>query len=470
MRQASARVILATSNGTGMGHLARQAAVALALPEAVEPVIFSLSQAVHVVARDGLRAEYCPSNQRDWIPHLSWHDYLCRRLTALIAETGAKVVVFDGVSPYLGLLRARAAHRQVAFCWMRRGMWRPGANRRALAARPFFDVVVEPGDLAAGADRGATADRTDAITVPPVTILERVLPLPRSEAAKALGLDPDVPTALVTLGAGAINDAVTPAVAAIRCVLANPGWQVAVTRAPLARTGLPAEQAARVHELLDIYPLARYLSAFDAAVSAAGYNAVHELIPAGVPTVLVPNASTATDDQQTRARALADAGLALWADEQVPDSIAAAVRTMLDPAARAALSSAGARLPAPTGASATAEIVAGLTTDFTGHRATTVERLRRVDFEARAAAMRALGPTGTALVRRALGRRPPAGPRRPLTVRPLLTDKLDPATLQGDHPVEHLLAGSSDAYHARRLAIAHAFYDWGADVSSPTRR
>ena len=40
------------------------------------------------------------------------------------------------------------------------GLWRTSANRRALAARVFFDLVVEPGDLAAAADRGATATMT----------------------------------------------------------------------------------------------------------------------------------------------------------------------------------------------------------------------------------------------------------------------------------------------------------------------
>lgn len=456
---AAPRIVLATSNGTGMGHLARQAAVGIALGDRAEPVVFSLSTAVHVVGRHGLRAEYCPSHHRGWMPHMVWHRYLGERVGALLEETAARVFVFDGVSPYLGLLRARAAHPDVAFVWVRRGMWRAGANERALAARPFFDLVVEPGDIASDADDGATASLEDAVRVPPITVLEQMPALSRSEAAAALGLDPDRPAALVTLGAGSINDVVTPAVEAIRAFLADPDWQVAVTRAPLAKAGLPPEDAARVRELVDVYPLARYLSAFDAAVSAAGYNAVHELLPARVPTVFVPNTSTATDDQVTRSQWTADVGLALRADGS-PGSIASAVKGLLDPATRERLKLLCAQLPAHTGASATASLLSDLAQTFDGHRASTGERLRTVDLAARAAAMRGLGPHGTTLVRRALGRVAVAGPSRPLAIHPVVTEELNPAVLMADHPVEHILPGTSPDYRARRMEIARDAYRW----------
>ncbi|MEQ4210389.1 glycosyltransferase [Actinopolymorpha sp. B9G3] len=457
------RIILATSNGTGMGHLARQAAVALALSGQVEPIVFSLSQAVHVVTRHGLRAEYCPSHHRNWMPHLSWHSYLGKRLAALLQETQARVLAFDGVAPYLGLLRARAAHPDVAFVWIRRGLWRANANRRALASRAFFDLVVEPGDLAAAADRGATASLSDAVPVAPITVLEGNPPLSRAEAAAALGLDPDRPTALVTLGAGSINDTRTPALAAIRSFLATPDWQVAVTRAPLALAVLPAADVARVHELVGVYPLARYLAAFDAAVGAAGYNTVHELLPAGVPTLLVPNLATATDDQIGRARYLAAGRLALCVENDSAEAITRGVARLVDPAVRAELAKACKALPTLSGASATAELLTQLMDGYATHQPSLHERIRTIDLDMRARAMRTLGPTGTTAVRRVLGRLPVAGPVRPLGVRPLITDDLDPDVLRREHPVEHLLPGSSTAYRLRRLAIAHDAYRWPTD-------
>ena len=453
------RIVLATSNGTGMGHLARQAAVGLALREVADPVVFSLSTAVSVMASHGLRAEYCPSHHRGWMPHPLWHRYLRDRLSALVEETEARVVVFDGVAPYLGLLRARAAHPDVAFCWMRRGMWRPGANERALSAAAFFDLVVEPGDVASDADRGATAAREDATRVGPVTLLEGVPQLSRAEAAAALGLDPARPTCLVTLGAGSINDTRTPSAAAVRALVETPDWQVAVTRAPLAAAGLGHDQAARVHELAGVYPLVRYLAAFDAAVSAAGYNAVQELLHAAVPTVLVPNAQTATDDQRRRARWAADVGLALYAEEDDPETVGAEARRLLDPTVRASLRGVCATLPHPRGASEAAGLVSSLAARFDGHRPSSGERWRARDLAVRDVAMRRLGTSGTAVVRRALGRGPLSGPSRRLTVEPLLTDRLDDEVVRGDRPVEHLMPGTSPRYRRRRWAIAQVCYD-----------
>src|SRR5690606_9040661 len=144
-RRVVTRFVLATSNGTGMGHLARQATIALSLPDPEQAVLFSLSTAVHVVTRQGLRAEYCPSHHRGWMPQPIWHRYLADRIDALLDETGARVFAFDGVAPYLGLLRARARRPDVGFVWMRRGLWRAGANPKLLRARAFFDLVVEPG-------------------------------------------------------------------------------------------------------------------------------------------------------------------------------------------------------------------------------------------------------------------------------------------------------------------------------------
>ena len=455
------RIVLATTNGTGMGHLARQAAIALALPDTVEPVIFSLSQAVHVVSRHEFRAEYCPSHQRNWMPHVSWHDYLGQRVSALLTETRAKVFVFDGVAPYLGMLRIRAEHPAVAFAWVRRGMWRPGANRGALGARPFFDLVVEPGDLASSADRGATSRLTDATRVAPITVLEGASPLPRQEAAEALGLDPDRPAVLVMLGASSIATADGATLAALAPFVATSDWQVAVIRLPRALAGLPGHESARVTELADVYPLARYLAAFDAAVSAAGYNAVHELIPARIPTLFVPAART-TDDQDGRARYLATQGLALYAEDDSKRTVTKAVRKLLDPAVRAALAARCAEVATPAGASAVAEALLALADTFGGHRPSSRERIRTVNLALRANAMRALGPAGTSAVRRARGRATGSGPVRPLAVRPLVTHDLDAEVLRGDHPVEHLLRDSSPAYRTRRLAIAQEFYDWSA--------
>ncbi len=233
--------------------------------------------------------------------------------------------------------------------WCRRALWRRGVNTAALRAAPFFDLVLEPGDLAAAADRGATT-ALDAVRVGPVTLAEGVPALSRTEAARALGLDPDRPTALVTLPPGEASQA------AVQALLADPDWQVAVTSSPIAEAG-EAGGDGRVVALRGVYPLVRYLPAVDAAVSAAGYNAFHELLLAAVPTLLVPSPAIVTDDQTGRARWARVAGLALLAEDA--SGVAGEMRRLREPAVRDELAGACRALPRPAGAAQAAEVLVG---------------------------------------------------------------------------------------------------------------
>ena len=86
--------------------------------------------------------------------------------------------------------------------------------------------------------------------------------------------------------------------------------------------------------------MSRYLRAFDATVSAAGYNAYHELIRFGVPSLFVPMRRQ-TDDQEARARYAEEerrragrrrpgaAGLESKLDELLDDARREAMRTAL---------------------------------------------------------------------------------------------------------------------------------------------
>src|SRR5699024_7382244 len=106
------------------------------------------------------------------------------------------------------------------------------------------------------------------------------------------------------------------------------------------------------------FPLSRHLAAFDVAVSAAGYNSFHELLRFGVPTLFVPNAATALDDQAGRA---AYAGRRGWA-HTVPHVDAGTAGPLLaDLLERGGEMVAGVRAHDPgNGAGAAADLVAGL--------------------------------------------------------------------------------------------------------------
>jgi UDP:flavonoid glycosyltransferase YjiC (YdhE family) len=313
------RVLFVSSNGAGVGHLMRLLAIARRLPDDVEPVVLTLSQAVGVVRDLGFPVEYLPSRTALDAPHTLWHGLLERRVLALLDEFDIEVVVFDGTWPYNGLVDALAKRPDIRSVWSRRGLWREDVRRHRLDLSDRFTAIIEPGELAAEADRGPTSRRrAEAEQVGPVTFLREAETLDRAESRAALGLEPDGRIALVQLGAGNINDTTSVLGAVTRSLRTlDPALTVCVTRSAIAASGDLPEGV----RTISYYPLARVFPAFDLAVAAPGYNTFHELLLAGLPTGFLPNRHTATDDQVARARWAAGRGLAVELTGEDPDTL-----------------------------------------------------------------------------------------------------------------------------------------------------
>lgn len=466
-------VLLVTSNGTGMGHLTRQVAVALSMRDGDEATIFSLSPGLPLATGLGIRGEYCPSYDRPWIATRNWNSYLRDRLVAIVEEIGCEAILFDGVAPYPGLANTARELREVAFIWLRRGMWKE-ANQRALAKGRFFDLVIEPGDLASEDDSGPTSRLRDAVGVGPISILEPLPMLSREEARSRLGLPLDVPVALVTLGSGMLGDVVGPGQVAVRTLLEKTdGWHVAVTRSAVARNEIPVDASDRLTRLRGVYPLATYLSAFDMAVSSAGYNAVHELIPAGVPSLMVANTSTRTDDQVARVKSLDRQGLALSSADGDVNDMEAKLRYLLDDSPRVSLAGASSETASLiTGASETAAKMTQFGADFEYRKRTPSELFGAGTQKGKDRVREVLGDERTQRLKRLLGRsRTPIHGRSSVRVvsstgmeatdllEVAFVHALSPQESRSDQPIEHLLECSSEAYAERRLEIIDRYYD-----------
>jgi UDP:flavonoid glycosyltransferase YjiC (YdhE family) len=165
--------------------------------------------------------------------------------------------------------------------------------------------------------------------------------------------------ALITLGAGNINDISDVQATFVECVRAlGSNWEPIVTSPPIAeRSG---RQELRT---LSVFPLARYARAFDFAVSATGYNSFHEWIGASLPTIWIPNQQTVTDDQAARGAFAASAGLGLTLQSPTRDSIREAVVEMSRESTRLEMASVAAMLRKPNGAVAAADAIWALLED-----------------------------------------------------------------------------------------------------------
>jgi len=348
------RIMLLSTNGAGLGHLTRLMAIARRLPSSTSVVIVTESLAAPLVHQAGFLTEYITSRKYSELLRDRWYRYYHRRLRHLILCHQPDLVAFDGVVPYSGLLRAIGDNPDVTWLWIRRAMWKVGKGQEWVERGKRFDHVLEPGDFAEAVDRGVTVqDRAAAHRVGPITLLDRDDLLPRVQARQTLGLVGDDPTALIQLGAGNINDVQTTA-GGIAAHLLRRGVRVVVAQSPIARTALDVPAGAMV---VNLYPLSRYLRAFDFAVSAAGYNSFHELISFGVPSVFVPNENTAYDDQVTRVRYAADMGAARWSPDPTSTE---SLDSILDPVVQKALSERCLELSPANGAQAAANWVAEL--------------------------------------------------------------------------------------------------------------
>ena len=457
-------IILATSNGVGMGHLARASAIALALKPIANPIIVSMAGGIAEISEYmGIRTEYIPGRDRDWMTRDLWDQYLRDRLVALVEETDAKLISFDGVVPYPGVIAAKVKAPHISLVWVRRGLWQKKPQRFVLGLQSaMMDYIVEPGDIARSYDHGPTSKRKDAELTSPVSLFQKDTALSREESRKILGLDLNRPAVLVQLGTGDsdVNEKMTAALAGLI------GWkdlQVVLTKKPIDKDGNSLAPDGLDLKVIRYFPLAQVLHAFDAGVCATGYNGVHELLPAQIPTVFVSNIR-GTDDQEARAQWCHDFGFALRADQADLADITATVKKLQDLQVRTSLTAKCAELAEVSGSTEIAQIFLKLIADQSAIKpgSLTYRRLMLQDHINRG--MRHIAYIGLrriALIYRKFRPHPDAA--KMATVAPIFSQVTATAELRdlikGDIRFEHMIAGASDAYKKRRQEIAHTAYN-----------
>jgi hypothetical protein len=396
------------------------------------------------------------------MPRKLWDAYLRDRLLALIEETDAQVLSFDGVVPYPGVIAAKLKKNDLALVWVRRGLWQKKPQGLALGLQSMMmDEIIEPGDFARVYDHGPTKNRKDAVVTSAVSLFQKSTALERDEARKALGIDLDRPAVLVQLGTGDsdVNEKMT---AALEGLIGWKDLQVVLTKRPVDANG----NSLVPHELeikqVRYFPLAKVLHAFDAAICATGYNGVHELLPAQVPTVFVSNIR-GTDDQEARAQWCHDLGYALRADQADLANITETVKLLQDPEERARLHRMCKKLPEANGAKEAAQILYEMATVKHGAQPSIIARLR---LKARDFGLVSYGQLANAVYRQlALVYRkinPHIVVQIVKTDPPHFGDETDAQTMRnlisGEIRYEHLISGASENYRRRRDEIASAAY------------
>ena len=441
-------IIFATSNGIGMGHLARATAIAKSLKSEAEPIIVSMASGIaEIPSAFNFRCEYLPGEDRQWMSRSNWDLYIRDRIIALIDETNAKVLVFDGVIPHAGFIAARDARPGVKLVWMRRGLWQKKVHRFALPIQSkAMDLIIEPGDYAYAYDHGPTSKRKDAIRTAPVSLYQSSEALSHEESCRVLGLDPNRPAVLVQLGTGA-DDANQKMTAALKGLIGWENLQVVLTKEPIDKNGNSLAPEGLDIRVVRYFPLAKVLAAFDAGVCATGYNGVHELLAAALPTVLVSNIR-GMDDQEARAQWCHDFGYALGANQADLTDITTTVKKLQELNTRTTLTNKCKTLPVPIGGEEIANKLFKLI-ESPAKKRNFFDRWRLIFLRYLAIGYRQLNPR-----------------KIKVTIskeEPLFSEEINVESLRNyiksERRFEQLMPGASAKYQATRKTIAMTYYN-----------
>jgi len=374
----SPRLLFYAVNGLGLGHVTRLLAIARKVrtrAPGAEIVFFTSSEAEDVIFREGFAAFKVPSKTLRAEAHLRPATYARMLQTVtlnLLASFHPHVLIVDTfpagtMQELLPVLR-----------WDSRKVFVYRVQRPEVAHSPLMQNTLQLYDLAIiphheGEEETPLPEGLERIWTGPILIRDRTEAKPRAEARQILGLPPDGPALYVTFGGGgdaAMDDALMETLGVwehgSEGVLGpnapplphfnTPSLHLAVAVAPLYRGRFLRREGVTP---VSYYPMAELYPAFDAALSAAGYNTAMELLHHGVPAAFVPFPRQ-VDDQEARARRIEAAGAGIRVSPLDAGTLPQVVARLLDPAQAAVMRESAMRLVPDSGADRAAEAIVSL--------------------------------------------------------------------------------------------------------------
>lgn len=305
-----ARIVFVPTNGVGLGHAQRCALIAAELDRTRSDVVFAAfpscvklvkSYGFDVMPMIGRSAFHAQTHENDRANYL--------RLRALSRR--AQALVFDGGYVFDSIYRTVLENR-LEGVWIRRGLWQGGQhNSVALDREKAFSRVIVPRE--AFEEINAAYSRGDHLReVGPVVQRIDLGPDGRRALRARLaarferGFDRLV-VSLLGAGVAADRGAQIQALCGMMERRSDTLHLVVVWPTAVLQPAWFAWSNSRVVRTQHVGVLA---AAADICVSAAGYNSFHEALYNRIPTIFIPQMSAFMDDQQTRARAAKDRGLA----------------------------------------------------------------------------------------------------------------------------------------------------------------
>jgi hypothetical protein len=302
-------MVLFPTNGVGMGHMSRMVALAKSIQRtkpSTEIVFFTTNSVIHHLYQHGFTCYHLPGRKKfKRMTPTSWNSICEDKLANVIALHRPSHFIFDGTYPYRGMLNAIKGRTDIHKVWVKR----PGKRNigdSPSEATSHFDRIIIPDDYLQIDESSLSRIKIDEINlVPPLISVSRQDLLPRGSLRGRLGIPRDATAALVSLGAGVIND-IGDVRNYVSTNLSSMGVYSIIADSMLNPTDAIFDDP--YVRLVREYPIMQYRNCFDFAVIAGGYNSVHESVFLRLPSIILPNTETGNDDQLTRALQAAETG------------------------------------------------------------------------------------------------------------------------------------------------------------------
>jgi UDP-N-acetylglucosamine--N-acetylmuramyl-(pentapeptide) pyrophosphoryl-undecaprenol N-acetylglucosamine transferase len=358
------RIVFYASNGFGLGHLMRTLAVARQVRKRAadaEIVFMTNSEASHLAWDEGfatikLMSRFVPARGRP--EHERMREVNRAIVAATLRSFDPDVIVVDsyprGAMRELTPMLRREKCRRV-FIYREKNQEVRHNETLITVLDKYYDLMLVPhrqNEFSMPIPARLPVVFTDAIM-----IRGRGEAMDRQQARARLGLPDDAFIVYVGFGGGGdkqyreLRDWVLAETAR------HPDWLFAVARPPLFKGPAP-EGGSNLVEFA-YFPLAECWPAFDAAISALGFNTTSELLHQGVPSLFIELAMP-DDDQGGRAARIVAAGAGFAMRPHETAKLVSGLDALADPARRAAMSAAARKLVPVNGAAIAAEAIVAL--------------------------------------------------------------------------------------------------------------
>ncbi len=355
------RILFYAINGLGLGHVTRQLAIANAVrlqrPQ-TQFLFLTTSEADNVIYSEGFASVKLPS--RSAIARTGLRPKVYNKLAQSVVMN--TVAAFNPAIIVVDTFPAGASQELLStLSWEMRRAFVFRAQQTERMRDPFFQAALSSYDLcivphAPGSEDLVIPDGLRQAWAGDIFIRSREQALSPVDARAQLGLPPSGKTLYVSFGGGG-TDEIAQALKVTLEAARGLDWTIAVADAPLQTVQALSAEHSNVIKVRH-YPMAECFPAFDAAVSAGGYNTVNELVHFGIPSIVIPF-RRGLDDQYARVQRLTSLGVILPGELNV-DQLRSQLTKLANKDTAAALSESGKNLIRQSGASAAAAAILDL--------------------------------------------------------------------------------------------------------------